>query len=99
MLLEHPALEFLLAINFQNFAYEEGCDISYELTIDSEYYNQDFAIELSVLLLGTVEDKLRWIFRLYDLNKVNWIGHDRPSLQSNLINRSLILFIKIPTLN
>jgi len=30
---------------------------------------EDFAIELSVLLLGTVEDKLRWIFRLYDLNK------------------------------
>ena len=26
MVLEHPALEFLLVINFQNFAYEEGCD-------------------------------------------------------------------------
>ena len=25
MVLGHPALEFLLAINFQNFAYEEGC--------------------------------------------------------------------------
>ena len=33
---------------------------------------QDFALELSILLLGTVEDKLRWIFKLYDLNKVNW---------------------------
>ena len=31
--------------------------------------NQDFAIELSTLLLGSVEDKLRWTFKLYDLNK------------------------------
>ena len=23
----HPELEFLLAINFQNFAYEEGCEL------------------------------------------------------------------------
>ena len=27
MVLGHPALEFFLAINFQNFAYEEGCEL------------------------------------------------------------------------
>jgi len=30
---------------------------------------EDFALELSTLLLGSVEDKLRWIFKVYDLNK------------------------------
>lgn len=30
---------------------------------------EDFATELSVLLLGSVEDRLRWIFKLYDLNQ------------------------------
>lgn len=30
---------------------------------------EDFAIELSVLLMGSFEDKMRWIFKLYDLNK------------------------------
>jgi len=30
---------------------------------------EDFAIELSVLLMGSIEDKMRWIFKLYDLNK------------------------------
>ena len=29
MVLGHPALEFLLAINFQNFAYKEGCVFNY----------------------------------------------------------------------
>ena len=28
MVLGHPALDFLLAINIQNFAYKEGCDNS-----------------------------------------------------------------------
>ena len=38
-------------------------------------YEKDFALELSILLLGTVEDKLRWMFKLYDLNKVK---HEIP---------------------
>ena len=29
---------------------------------------QDFIMSLSVLLLGSVDDKLEWIFNLYDLN-------------------------------
>ena len=30
---------------------------------------QDFAIGLSILLKGSQEDKLKWIFHLYDVNK------------------------------
>ncbi|NXA44218.1 CSEN protein, partial [Eudromia elegans] len=30
---------------------------------------QDFVLGLSVLLRGTVQEKLRWAFNLYDLNK------------------------------
>ena len=30
---------------------------------------EDFAVELAVLLLGSAEEKLRWVFRVYDLNK------------------------------
>ena len=31
--LEHPALDFLLAINFQNFVYEEGCAVWFSESI------------------------------------------------------------------
>eukprot|EP00090_Calanus_glacialis_P013039 TRINITY_DN21651_c0_g1_i3.p1 TRINITY_DN21651_c0_g1~~TRINITY_DN21651_c0_g1_i3.p1 ORF type:complete len:169 (-),score=38.39 TRINITY_DN21651_c0_g1_i3:105-611(-) len=30
---------------------------------------EDFAVGLSILLKGTLEDKLRWTFQLYDVNK------------------------------
>ena len=30
---------------------------------------QDFAIGLSILLKGSIEDKLKWIFSVYDVNK------------------------------
>jgi Ca2+-binding EF-hand superfamily protein len=29
---------------------------------------QDYILTLSVLCRGTIDEKLRWIFRLYDIN-------------------------------
>lgn len=34
---------------------------------------QDFVIGLSVLLRGSVTEKLRWAFNLYDINKDGYI--------------------------
>lgn len=37
------------------------------------FFWQDFVIGLSVLLRGTVTEKLRWAFNLYDINKDGYI--------------------------
>ena len=37
--------------------------------IDDILSLQDFAIGLSILLKGSKEDKLKWVFHLYDVNK------------------------------
>ncbi|NWY56974.1 CSEN protein, partial [Chionis minor] len=34
---------------------------------------QDFAVGLSVLLRGTVQQKLKWAFNLYDINKDGYV--------------------------
>ena len=33
------------------------------------HFLQDFAVGLSILLKGSLEDRLRWTFQVYDLNK------------------------------
>jgi len=37
---------------------------------------QDFVIGLSVLLRGSVTEKLRWAFNLYDINKDGYITRE-----------------------
>lgn len=37
------------------------------------FFRQDFVIGLSVLLRGTVQQKLKWAFNLYDINKDGYI--------------------------
>lgn len=39
---------------------------------------QDFVIGLSVLLRGTVQEKLNWAFNLYDINKDGFITKEVP---------------------
>lgn len=34
---------------------------------------QDFVVGLSILLRGTVHEKLKWAFNLYDINKDGYI--------------------------
>lgn len=35
--------------------------------------SQDFVVGLSILLRGTVQEKLKWAFNLYDINKDGYI--------------------------
>lgn len=37
---------------------------------------QDFVTALSTLLRGTVHEKLRWTFNLYDINKDGYINKE-----------------------
>lgn len=37
---------------------------------------EDFVLTLALLLRGTEEDKLRWVFQLYDLNGDGWISRE-----------------------
>ncbi|XP_023801856.1 Kv channel-interacting protein 4-like, partial [Cyanistes caeruleus] len=39
-------------------------------------FRQDFALGLSVLLRGTEQQKLRWTFDLYDVNKDGYISKE-----------------------
>lgn len=39
---------------------------------------QDFVIGLSILLRGTVHEKLNWAFNLYDINKDGYITKEVP---------------------
>lgn len=48
---------------------------------------QDFVIGLSVLLRGSVTEKLRWAFNLYDINKDGYITKE---VESVLTDWSLI---------
>uniref|UniRef100_A0A3Q2Z9B2 Kv channel interacting protein 3b, calsenilin n=1 Tax=Hippocampus comes TaxID=109280 RepID=A0A3Q2Z9B2_HIPCM len=56
--------EFRAPFLFYNFE-----DI-YEL---NKLFSQDFVLGLSVLLRGSVTEKLRWAFNLYDINKDGYI--------------------------
>lgn len=38
--------------------------------------SQDFVTALSILLRGTVHEKLRWTFNLYDINKDGYINKE-----------------------
>lgn len=40
------------------------------------FASQDFVTALSILLRGTVHEKLRWTFNLYDINKDGYINKE-----------------------
>lgn len=42
--------------------------------------SQDFVTALSILLRGTVHEKLRWTFNLYDINKDGYINKEVSEL-------------------
>ena len=44
---------------------------------------QDFVLGLSVLLRGSVTEKLRWAFNLYDINKDGYITKEVQSTFSS----------------
>lgn len=62
--------------NFMTFFYLKK-------TITSKLHLQDFVIGLSVLLRGSVTEKLRWAFNLYDINKDGYITKEVQSLNNS----------------
>lgn len=48
--------------------------------------NQDFVMALSILLRGTVHEKLRWTFNLYDINKDGYINKEVRLFLRNTID-------------
>lgn len=48
--------------------------------------NQDFVMALSILLRGTVHEKLRWTFNLYDINKDGYINKEVRLFLRNMID-------------
>lgn len=47
--------------------------------------NQDFVMALSILLRGTVHEKLRWTFNLYDINKDGYINKEVRLFLTNVV--------------
>lgn len=45
---------------------------------------QDFVLGLSILLRGTVHEKLNWAFNLYDINKDGYITKEVPASKQGL---------------
>lgn len=44
---------------------------------------QDFVMGLSILLRGTIQEKLNWAFNLYDINKDGYITKEVSLLWGN----------------
>jgi len=57
--------------------YKQNRKVNYE---PFHYFFQDFVIGLSVLLRGSVTEKLRWAFNLYDINKDGYITREVHSI-------------------
>lgn len=57
---------------------------------------EDFLVGLSILLRGTIDEKLRWIFSLYDINKDGKVTRDELQLVITSIYELLGKFTKPP---
>lgn len=60
---------------------------------------QDFVMGLSILLRGTVQEKLNWAFNLYDINKDGYITKEvgRWSTLASLPNQTLAKTLAVET--
>lgn len=63
-----------------------------KIRISLSALNQDFVMALSILLRGTVHEKLRWTFNLYDINKDGYINKE-----VRLFPTSVVDFWREPT--
>ena len=54
---------------------------------------QDYVVTLSVLCRGTVDEKLRWIFRLYDINSDGQVTREVSRMRTGVrVDRAMIGF-------
>lgn len=49
-------------------------------------HSQDFVLGLSVLLRGSVTEKLRWAFNLYDINKDGYVTKEVTDLMEQKLS-------------
>lgn len=49
-------------------------------------FPQDFVVGLSILLRGTVQEKLKWAFNLYDINKDGYITKEVRTVGVRLVS-------------
>lgn len=57
-----------------------------KIPISLSALNQDFVMALSILLRGTVHEKLRWTFNLYDINKDGYINKEVRLFPTNVVD-------------
>ena len=60
-------------------------NISFEINF------QQFAITLSTIMRGTLDEKIKWLFNFYDLNKDGKISHDVGFLTSIYLQNLFIM--------
>eukprot|EP00069_Balaena_mysticetus_P011498 bmy_07149T0 len=63
-------LNYLTRIVYQS---SSTVDLSHSFQLEKMSYQIDFIKGLSILLRGTVQEKLNWAFNLYDINKDGYI--------------------------
>ena len=51
---------------------------------------QDFVLTLALLLKGTQEDKLKWVFQLYDLNGDGWISREEMEDITHSVGKKIL---------
>ena len=56
-------------------------------------FPQDFAIGLSILLKGSLEDRLRWTFQVYDVNKDGVLSRSEVRDVTGAVRHHIIAFI------
>lgn len=56
---------------------------------------QDFVMGLSILLRGTIQEKLNWAFNLYDINKDGYITKEVCPNSESLNNLNIHLLFEV----
>ena len=59
---------------------------------------QDFAVGLSILLKGSLEDRLRWTFQVYDVNKDGVLSRGEVRDVTGAVSDHIVLFIMMEIL-
>uniref|UniRef100_A0A2K6F179 Potassium voltage-gated channel interacting protein 1 n=1 Tax=Propithecus coquereli TaxID=379532 RepID=A0A2K6F179_PROCO len=71
-----PLFEVLLSPSVEPLTYAHYLFNAFDTTQTGSVKFEDFVTALSILLRGTVHEKLRWTFNLYDINKDGYINKE-----------------------
>ena len=54
---------------------------------------QDFAVGLSILLKGSLEERLRWTFQVYDVNKDGVLSRSEVRDVTGAVRKDIVVLI------